>query len=218
MKSIKKNIVIYIFCYIFFLHTSFAATLPKNKPATSLAVVNYAKSLLLTIVDTSFRGSWVIDPENWDKTSKKTQQIQKSLTTLGKIKLGDKLENVREVLKNPQEIRNNGKIWIYGTKNEDGTYNNLFEVFFDEKASQVIGIITFDPKNISEDFGVNIGDPIDKMILVYGEVESEKDFIEDPDNKGYLGLYYLYPKSKIGFLIGHDKETNNLLVQGVLIF
>ena len=82
----------------------------------------------------------------------------------------------------------------------------------------MIGVISFNPKNVVENIGVNIGDPIDKMISAYGEPVDEKDFIEDPDNKDYLGLYYLYPRSGIGFLIGQDKATKNLLVHGVLVY
>ena len=80
------------------------------------------------------------------------------------------------------------------------------------------GIISFNPKNIVEKIDVNIGDSIDKMISVYGEPVDEKDFIEDRFNEDYLGLYYLYPRAGVGFLIGKDKATKNLLVHGVLVF
>ncbi len=43
--------------------------------------------------------------------------------------------------------KNNGKIWIYGTPQPDGTYQGLFEVFFDDKQEHVIGIISFNQKN-----------------------------------------------------------------------
>ena len=225
MNIAKKNTLfcLIVFSYMFFSLSSIATSsitknITRNKPATNSAVINYAKSLLLTIVDSNFRGSWVIDPENWEKTEEKTKQMQKPFTSLSKVKLGYAQQKVREVLKNPQETRNNGKIWIYGTQNEDGTYNNLLEVFFDDKTNKVISIITFDPKNTEESLGVNIGDSIDKMISVYGEPESENDFIEDQDNKDYLGLYYLYPKQRVGFLIGQDKATNNLLVQSIIVF
>ena len=190
----------------------------SHKAATTPTVVNYARNLLLSIVDTNFRGSWVIDPENWDNVAKSTQKIQKTFDTLGQIKIGNSPRVVKEILKNPVEVKNNGKIWIYGTSKESGTYQGLLEVFFDDKLEHVTGVISFNPKNIVENIGVSIGDSIDKMISVYGEPVDEKDFIEDPDNKNYLGLYYLYPRSGIGFLIGQDKATKNLLVHGVLVF
>ena len=188
MKIAKKTTLfcLIIFSYMVFSLSSPASSITKNKPATSPLVVNHAKSLLLTIVDSNFRGSWVIDPENWEKIEEKTKQMQKPFTSLSKVKLGYTQQKVRETLKNPQETRNGGKIWVYGTQNGDGTYNNLLEVFFDDRTNQVIGIITFDPKNTEESLGVNIGDNIDKMISVYGEPESENDFIEDQDNKDYL--------------------------------
>ena len=190
----------------------------KNKPASSLIVVNYAKNLLLSIVDGNFRGSWVIDPEKKNKIEQLTQNMQKSFDSLAKVKIGSLSRDVRKILNSPQEIRNDGRLWIYGTQSEDGTYKDLLEVFFDEKREHVIGVISFNPKSIIEKIGVTIGDSIDKMITVYGEPVDEKDFIEDPDNKDYLGLYYLYPRSGIGFLLGQDKTTKNLLVQGVLVF
>lgn len=203
----------------------FSATLAKaisheqrHRPATSSNVVNYARTILLSIVDSNFRGSWVIDPENWSKVEEKTRNMQKSFDSLANIKIGSTQRDVRKALKNPQETRNNGKIWVYGTAHEDGTYNGLLEVFFDEKLEHVIAVIAFDPKSVVENLGVSIGDPIDKMIALYGEPVDEKDFIEDPDNKDYLGLYYLYPRSGLGFLIGQDKTTKDLLVQGVLVF
>ena len=191
----------------------------KHKVATSSAVINYARNLLLTIVDSNFRGSWVIDPDNWDKASQTTQKIQKSFDTLAQIKIKSSAKQVKEILKNPVETRNNGKIWVYGTPKGDGTYQELLEVFFDEKLEHVIGVISFSPKNIVENIGVNIGDQIDKMISAYGEPVDEKDFIEDPDNKDYLGLYYLYPRSGLGFLIGQDQSIKkNLIVKGVIVF
>lgn len=189
----------------------------KHRPATNLAAVNYARNLLLSVVDSSFRSSWVVDPKNWEEVTKATKKLQKSFNSLANIKIGATQRDVRKILKNPQETRNSNKIWIYGTPNNNGSYNDLLEVFFDDKLEHVIGVISFDPKSIVEKTGVNIGDDIDKMISVYGEPVDEKDFIEDPDNKEYLGMYYLYPRSGIGFLIGKDTE-NNLSVQGILVF
>ena len=194
------------------------STEQRHKPATSNNIVNYAKNILLSIVDTNFRESWVIDPENWSKVEEKTRKIQKSFDSLSKVKIGSTQRDVRKLLKNPADTRNNGKIWIYGIPHNDGTYEKLLEVFFDDKAEYVTAIISFDPQSIVENIGVDIGDPIDKMIALYGEPVDEKDFIEDPDNKDYLGLYYLYPRSGIGFLIGQNKATKNLSVQGVLVF
>lgn len=223
MKINKKNIILSLNLTIVFLLTvtSSAFSIPqeaRHKAASNLNVVNYARNLLLTIVDSNFRGSWVIDPDNWDKAAQTTQKIQKSFDSLAQVKIKSSPKQVKEILKNPTEIRNNGKIWVYGIPNDDGTYQELLEVFFDEKLEHVIGIISFNPKNIVENIGVNIGDQIDKMISAYGEPVNEKDFIEDPDNKNYLGLYYLYPRSGIGFLIGQDKATKNLLVHGVLVY
>ena len=209
-KSLKIITIAIIFSFLF--NPVFSnITEQKNKPASSFIVVNYAKNLLLSIVDGNFRGSWVIDPE-------KKENIQKSFDSLAKVKVGSSPRDVRKILNSPQEVKNEGRLWIYGTLSEDGTYKDLLEVFFDEKAEHVIGVISFNPKNIVEKFGVNIGDSIDKMITVYGEPVDEKDFIEDPDNKDYLGLYYLYPRSGVGFLLGQDKTKKNLLVQGVLVF
>jgi len=219
-KIIKKENKILAFLFLclsaslfLFSSPSLANIEQKHHPANSPAVVNHARELLLSVVDTGFRGTWVIDPRDRKKTTK-----EKTFNSLANIKVGSSQEAVRKLLKEPQETKNNGKIWIYGIKNEDGTYKDLLEVFFDEKLQSVIGVIAFDPKRIVEKIGVNIGDPIDKMISAYGEPLDEKDFIEDPDNKNYLGLYYLYPRSGIGFLVGQDEEKNNLLVYGVLVF
>lgn len=190
----------------------------SHKSASTQTVVTYARNLLYSIVDSNFRGSWVIDTTEADKVKQTTQKIQKSFNSLGNIKIGSSSRQIRELLKNPVEIKNNGKIWVYGTPKGNGTYEDLFEVFFDEKQDKVTGIISFNPKNIVEDIGVSVGDSIDKMISVYGEPVDEKDFIEDPDNKEYLGLYYLYPRSGIGFLVGQDKKSNDLLVYGVIVF
>ena len=214
LKSLKITIIV-ILCSFLFNPAFSNVTEQKNKPASSFTVVNYARNLLLSIVDGNFRGSWVIDPE---KKSKIEQLSQKSFDSLAKVKIGSLQRDVRKALNNPQEVKNEGRLWIYGTLLEDGTYKDLTEVFFDEKAEHVIGVISFNQKNITEKIGVNIGDSIDKMITTYGEPVDEKDFIEDPDNKDYLGLYYLYPRSGIGFLLGQDKTTKNLLVQGVIVF
>ena len=216
-KKLNVAAVLIIF-YFSFIPDFSIITEQKNKPASSFTVINYARNLLLSIVDSNFRDSWVIDPEKRDKIKQSTQGIQKSFDTLAKVKIGSSVRDLRKVLNNPQEVRNEGRLWIYGVDSEDGTYKDLLEVFLDEKAEHVVGILSFNQKNIAEKFGVSIGDPIDKMITVYGEPVDEKDFIEDPDNKDYLGLYYLYPRSGIGFLLGQDKTTKNLLVQGVLVF
>ena len=218
-KKIKILAIDLIFIFSFLLNPCYSISYEqKHKPATNSNVFNYARNLLLSIVDSNFRGSWVIDPENLDKIEQTSQKIQKSFEGLGKIKIGNTPLEVRKLLSNPTETRNNGKIWVYGSPMGDGTYKDLFQVFFDDKLERVIGVISFNPKNTVEKIGVSIGDSIDKMITVYGEPVDEKDFIEDPDNKDYLGLYYLYPRSGIGFLLGQDKATNNLLVQGVLVF
>ncbi len=222
-KNYKNYLRSFLSCLILFnfIYTTQAysfTTEQKHKAATGSTVISYARNLLLSIVDGNFRGSWVIDPKTLEKSSENIEKIQKSFDSLGKVKIGSRPREVRELLHNPQETKNNGKIWIYGTPQPDGTYQGLFEVFFDDKQEYVIGIISFNQKNIVEKINVNIGDPIDKMIAAYGEPVDEKDFIEDPDNKNYLGLYYLYPRSNIGFLIGQDKITKNLLVQGVLVF
>ncbi len=216
-KSLRIIAIVIIFHFLFNPVLS-NITEQKNKPASSFAVINYARNLSLSIVDGNFRGSWVIDPEKKDKIQQSTQNMQKSFDILAKVKIGSSSQDVRKVLNNPQEVRNEGRLWIYGIPSEDGTYKDLLEVFLDEKAEYVIGVISFNPKNIVEKFGLSIGDSIDKMITVYGEPVDEKDFIEDQDNKDYLGLYYLYPRSGIGFLLGQDKATKNLLVQGVLVF
>ena len=216
-KSLKIIIIAAISLFLF--NPVFSSTIEqKNKPASSFTVVSYARNLLLSIVDGNFRGSWVIDPEQKNKIEQSTQNMQKSFDSLAKVKIGSSPRDVRKTLNNPQEVKNDGKLWIYGIPVEDGTYKDLLEVFFDAKVEHVIGIISFNSKSIIETVGVSIGDSIDKMITVYGEPVDEKDFIEDPDNKDYLGLYYLYPRSGIGFLLGQDKETKNLLVQGVLVF
>jgi hypothetical protein len=147
-----------------------------------------------------------------------SKKIQRSFNTLALIKTGDNPRNVRKILGNPLEKRGNGRIWIYGNRLQDGSYENLLEVFFDESEESVKGIISFDKNKVSEEFDINIGDSIDKLIDIYGEPVDEKDYIEDPDNKQYLGLYYLYPRSGIGFLIGQENKTNNLLVEGVFVF
>ena len=186
-----------------------------HQAASNFTVVNYARSLLLSIVDDSFRGSWVIDPEHRGKFEK---TLHKPFESLAKVKVGASQLEVKEILGTPKEYKSNGKLWVYGNPLENGTYEDLLEVFFDD-TRHVIGIISFNPNDIDKKIGVTIGDPIDKMINIFNEPVDEKDFIEDPDNKDYLGLYYLYPRSGIGFLLGQDKsEENNLLVQGVLVF
>ena len=215
----RKKGLIFLIC--FFLFTAAYANINneyKNKCATSLSVVNYARTLLLSIVESEFRGSWVIDSENLSKLEEKTRKLQKSFESLAQVKIGMSQKDVLKILKTPLERRNTGKVWVYGKLNDDGTYNGLTEVFFDGKGESVIAVISFDPNRIVENIGVNIGDQIDKMIAAYGEPVDEKDFIEDPDNKEYLGLYYLYPRSGIGFLIGQDKASKNLLVHGVLVY
>ena len=220
-KSFKILIIFTVISFFSFLLLEPVysnVTEQKNKPASSFTVINYARNLLLSIVDDNFRSSWVIDPEKKDKISKLTQSMQKSFDSLANVKIGSSERDVRKILHSHQEARNEDRLWIYGIQSEEGTYKDLLEVFFDEKVEHVIGVISFNSKNVIEKIGVSIGDSIDKMITVYGEPVDEKDFIEDPDNKGYLGLYYLYPRSGIGFLLGQDKVTKNLLVQGVLVF
>ena len=218
-KNCLRLFLSFIIIFSFYAGQAYSfATEQKHKAATNSTVISYARNLLLSIVDSNFRGSWVIDPKTLEKSSQIVEKIQKSFFSLAKVKIGSTPREVKELLHNPQETKNNGKIWIYGTLQPDGTYQGLFEVFFDDKQEHVIGIISFNQKNIVEKININIGDPLDKMIAVYGEPVDEKDFIEDPDNKDYLGLYYLYPRSNIGFLIGQDKATKNLLVQGVLVF
>ena len=222
VSKIKLTLLTFILTLIFIPFSSIVYSAVteenKNKAASDLSVINYARNLLFSIVESNFRSSWVIDPENWSKVEEKTKKIQKSLESLANVKIGESSRDVRKILNSPQETRLNGKIWIYGNKSEDGTYEDLLEVFFDDKLEHVIGIISFNPRNIVENTGVKIGDPIDKMFDVYGEPVDEKDFIEDPDNKNYLGLYYLYPRSGVGFLIGQNKSTKNLLIKGVLVF
>ena len=214
LNSLK---IILVLITLITINPSFSAAIEQpNRPASSFTVINYARNLLLSIVDGNFRGSWVIDPEKRDKIKLSNQE--KSFDSLSNIKIGSSSRDVKKLLNTPQEIRSNGKLWIYGIPGSDGTYKDLLEVFFDEKDEHVIGVISFNKKNIIEKIGLNIGDSIDKMITIYGEPIDEKDFIEDPDNKDYLGLYYLYPRSGIGFLLGQDKTTKNLLVQGVLVF
>lgn len=211
------KIITTILVFLFFFSTYPAIAVQGNRPATNSSVINYARNLLLTIVDSNFRGSWVIDPSEWERSAG-IQKIQRSFNSLANIKIGSSQRDVKKSIDEPQETRNNGKIWIYGTKLSDGTYSGLLEVFFDDKLQHITGIISFNPKNIPQNVGVNIGDSIDKMISVYGEPVDEKDFIEDPDNKDYLGLYYLYPRSGIGFLIGQDKPSKDLLVHGIIVF
>lgn len=215
INLMKKACLVLLVIVCFSFNQAFALS---HKPASSQSVITYARNLLYSIVDSNFRGTWVIDTNEIDKVKKTTSKIQKSFNSLANIKVSSSSTEIREILKNPKETKNNGKIWIYGTKKADGTYDDLLEVFFDDKQDKVTGIISFNPKNIVEGIGVNVGDPIDKMISVYGEPIDEKDFIEDPDNKEYLGLYYLYPRSGIGFLVGEDKASKNLLVYGVLVF
>lgn len=217
----KKKTFNYIFSVLFiflFLQNSSIAGVnleKKHRPATSLNIVNYARNLSLSVVDNNFRGSWVIDPE---KNAPTNVKLQKMFNTLAQIKIGSTTRDVNKVLGSPQEVKFNGKLWIYGKPAEDGTYKSLTQVFFDEKQEHVTAITSFNPKNIVESIGVVIGDPIDKMITIYGEPVDEKDFIEDQDNKDYLGMYYLYPRSGIGFLIGQDKGAKSPIVQGVIVF
>jgi len=213
-KKTLKNLVTVILAFTLSMPMVFAFDL-SHKAATSSNVITYARNLSLSIVDSSFRGSWVIDPENWNKV---TENTGRTFDSLAKVKIGSTPKEVKLDLGSPNEVKNNGKIWVYGIKTTDGTYKGLLEVFFDDKLSSVIGIISFNPKNIVEKIGVNIGDTIDKIISAYGEPVSEKDFIEDQDNKEILGMYYLYPRSGIGFLIGQDKTSKNLLVHGILVY
>ncbi len=216
-KLIRKNLnVLLLICVVFISFNTNCSALneKKHRPASNLSVINYAKNLSLSIVDNNFRGSWVIDPNKEEKDVK----ILKTYNSLVQVKIGSSQKDVRKVLGSPQEVKNNGRIWVFGNPAENGTYTGLTQVFFDEKLGHVIGITSFNPKNIVESIGVTIGDPIDKIISAYGEVVDEKDFFEDPDNKEYLGLYYLYPRSGVGFLVGQEKGTKNLLVQGILVF
>lgn len=211
----KKKIILIIITLTFLTVTECKA---KHYPTGTTEIVDYARSQALSVVDKSFRGSWVISPEYANKIKENQEKLQKSFDSLAKVKIGSSSRDVRKTLKDPLEIRNNGQIWIYGTKKENGSYDNLTQVFFNENSQNVIGIITHDKNNIVENIGVNIGDSIEKLIDVYGEPVNEKDYIEDPANKHYLGLYYLYPSQGIGFLLGKDNETNELLVEGVLVF
>lgn len=207
-----------LFCLLataFVVSSSFAAQEKKYRPASNLNIVNYARNLTLSIIDTNFRGSWVVTPEEKDQTHAK---VQKVITSLSQVKIGQSLREVKKTLGNPVEIKGNGRILLYGIRLEDGSYKDLTQVFLDEKQVHVIAITSFNPKNIVESIGVSIGDPIDKIVSVYGEPVDEKDFIEDQDNKEYLGMYYLYPRSGIGFLIGQNKGTKSPIVQGVIVY
>lgn len=218
MKKSTQLLLLVLSLFFFSSNNFSKASGDVNFPATTSYVVDYAKNQALSIIDTSFRGSWVIEAENWNMLKEASNKLRGPFTSLGKVKIGTSEANVRSILKTPQDKKNNGKIWIFGTSSKDGSYKDLFEVFFDDKLKYVTGIISFDPKNIEENIGVTIGDPIDKVIDLYGEPEDEKDFVEDTDNKQYLGLYYLYPKSGIGFLIGQEGKTNDPVVKGVLVF
>lgn len=211
-----SSIFLVVVSFIFTLTPCLAQDM-SHKAASSLSVVTYARNLLNTIVDSEFRGSWVINPKELEKVQKTTQIIRKSFNSLNNIKVGASKREVKEILGNPVSEKINSKIWIYGKPKQDGTYIELLEVFFDDK-DKVTSIISFIPKSVVEDIGVNIGDKLDKIIAAYGEPASEKDFIEDPDNKEFMGLYYLYPRSGVGFLIGQEKETRELLVYGILVF
>lgn len=214
MFNKKSILVISLILSLVFNLSSFAAYERKHRPASNLNVVNYARNLTLSIVDTNFRGSWVVDPE---KNEKSPLKVQKVITSLSKVKIGQAPREVKKTLGNPVEVRGNGKIWVYGTL-EDGLYKGLTQIFFDDKQDHVIAVTSFNPKNIVESIGVSVGDPIDKMISVYGEPVDENDFIEDQDNKEHLGMYYLYPRSGVGFFIGQDKGSKNPLVQGIIVF
>lgn len=211
-----KNFLTYLI--LFSLLFSFSKVNAKNFPASNHEVIDYARSLALSVIDTNFRDSWVIAPEHLRKIEENSKLLQKAFNSLGNVKIGSSPKQVRNILNSPNEKRNEDKIWIYGTPDKDGSYNSLTEVFFDENLQSVTGVITFDPKNVVEDIGIKIGDSIEKIIDSYGEPINEKDFIEDSDNKHYLGLYYLYPRSGIGFLIGKEENSNDLLVQGILVF
>ena len=118
-----------VFCFLFTPAFSSITEL-KNRPSSSFTVVNYARNLLLSIVDSNFRDSWVIDPEKRDKIEQSTQNLQKSFDSLAKVKIGTSVRDVKKMLSSPQEVRNEGKLWIYGIPSEDGTYKDLLEVFF----------------------------------------------------------------------------------------
>lgn len=212
----------FYFCVIiifFILGTNFNCLCnAQNYPANTLDVISYAKSLSLSVVGTSFRGSWVVSPDYINKIKETSKNLQRTFNSLANVKIASSQRDVKKILKLPQEKRNNGQIWVYGTKNEDGSYEDLTEVFFNETQEHVTGVITFNKSNILENIGVNIGDSIEKLIDTFGEPINEKDFIEDPNNNHYLGLYYLYPANGIGFLIGQDKKSDELLIKGVLVF
>lgn len=196
----------------------FASNENKNYPCNSTKVVTYAKGLLNSIVDTNFRGSWVVDPDNVEKMKKDTKKMQKIISGLGSINIGDTPRDVRKMLSTPIVKKNKGKIWIYGEKNEDGSFEGLYQVFFDDNLQAVTGIISFNEEDVDEEIGISIGDPIESIIDQYGEPVDEKDYIEDPDNKHYLGMYYLYPRSGVGFLIGQNSGSEDLSVKGVIVF
>jgi len=215
MFNLKKSILVLLIITFVMNSSCFAASEKRYRPASSLSVVNYARNLTLSIIDTNFRGSWVVTPEENEQTHIKLQRV---ISSLSQVKIGQTLREVKKILGNPIEVKGNGRILLYGLRNEDGSYKDLTQVFLNEKQERVIAVTSFNPKNIVESIGVSIGDPIDRMISVYGEPVDEKDFIEDHDNKEYLGMYYLYPRSGIGFLIGQNKGTKNPIVQGILIF
>ncbi|MBI3307931.1 MAG: hypothetical protein HYZ79_00985 [Candidatus Melainabacteria bacterium] len=214
MKERFKLILVLIFACIL---SSNAFCKAENFPASTQDVIDYASNLALSIVDTNFRDSWVIAPEHLNKIEENSKILSKIFNSLGNVKIAGSQNDVRKVLNSPKETRNDGKIWIYGTPNPNGSYEDLIEVFFNNEKS-VTGIITFNSQVVVEDIGVSIGDRIEKIIDKYGEPVNEEDFVEDPDNKHYLGLYYLYPRSGIGFLVGQDSKSKDLLVQGVLVF
>ena len=215
MFNLKKSLIVLLIIAFTVNSNCFALSEKKLRPASNFNVVNYARNLTLSIVDTNFRGSWVVDSE---KSEEAHTKVQKVINTLSQVKIGQAPRDVKKILGNPVETKGNGRIWLYGLKNDGGLYKGLTQVFFNEKQERVIAVISFNPKNMVESTGVSIGDPIDKMVSVYGEPVDEKDFIEDQDNKECLGMYYLYPRSGIGFLVGQDKGTKNPVVQGTLIF
>ena len=217
LKCLKYTVIVLFVYNLLSLSGALAAYEKHHYPASSLSVINYSRGLLSSIVDEGFRGSWVIDPENKHKMEQKVKKVLGPFELLANVKIGSEAREVKKTLGTPKEIRLNGRIWVYGKPESNGTYSDLLQVFFNETREKVIGIVSFNPKDLDEQFGVKIGDPIEKMTSIYNEPVDEKDFIEDPDNKDYLGLYYLYPRSGVGFLLGQDKEKNNLLVQGVLV-
>jgi hypothetical protein len=215
MYNLKKSIMVLLIIAFVIIPSCFAASEKRYRPASNLNVVNYARNLTLSIIDTNFRGSWVVNPEENEQSHIKAQRV---ISSLSQVKIGKTLREVKKILGNPSEVKGNGRILLYGLRNEDGSYKDLTQIFLDEKLQRVIAVTSFNPKNIVENIGVSIGDPIDRIISVYGEPVDEKDFIEDQDNKDYLGMYYLYPRSGIGFLIGQNKGTKNPIVQGILVF